>query len=564
MRRTTFLVLLALTCPASGATQEAEQDVAQLRAEVDQLTLEVESQWLDILDLFQRFQDAEGEERLILDAQIDRRTATWRPLLADLIQEILVLEQAGGQAIEARTKATEWLSEARRLVRGEYRSVQDRLTELRRQRGSLSRGEMLPLERQIGEAGNEADAILLALYRVGSFHAAFGLDPAADWAYLDPLLVARADRLVGEIELSQRATDELADRLERADSDEARIVRAELTTVQERLRSGTTGLGAVVDLMDERELEAAEYKQVMIRATGRVTTDVLDVNVMRGLLRQGWESTVSWVLSRVPQLFINLVLFLLILWVFRILARMTGRLVSVGIGRTNPDVPVLLKSMGVSIVANAVFLVGILIGLSQLGIHVGPLLAGLGVAGFIMGFALQDTLSNFASGMMILVYRPFDVGDVVEAGGVGGKVSAMSLVSTTILTFDNQKLIVPNREIWGNVIRNKTAEPTRRVDLTVAIGAREDAARAEAVLGEILSAHPLVLEDPAPTVKVHGIGDSSIEFIVRPWVKTPDYWTVYWDVTRQMNDRFEEALISRPFSRSELRIAGGELPSGPR
>jgi len=316
----------------------------------------------------------------------------------------------------------------------------------------------------------------------------------------------------------------------------------------------------MVDLMDQRDIEAAEYKQLLIQATGQVTTDVLDINVALGLLRQGWTAMTTWALSRAPQLVMNVLLFVLILIVFRILARLSGRIVSAAIARSNSEVPKLLKTMGVSIISNAVFLLGILIGLSQLGIHIGPLLAGLGVAGFIMGFALQDSLSNFAAGMMILVYQPFDVGDVVEAGGVGGKVSDMSLVSTTVLTFDNQRLIVPNRAIWGDVIRNKTAEVTRRVDLTVDIGGRDDVARAEAVLNAIVSEHPLVLKDPSPTVKVHSIDDSSIEFIVRPWVNTGDYWAVYWDVTRQMSDRFETEGISRPFSRSELRIAGGGAP----
>jgi small conductance mechanosensitive channel len=271
---------------------------------------------------------------------------------------------------------------------------------------------------------------------------------------------------------------------------------------------------------------------------------------------------VAWGLSHAPQLVLNLVLFTLILVVFWVLSRMVARIVSAAITRTNPDMPKLLKTVGVSIVANAVFLVGILIGLSQLGIHVGPVLAGLGVVGFIVGFALQDSLSNFASGMMILVYQPFDVGDVVEAGGVGGKVAAMSLVSTTILTFDNQKLIVPNREIWGNVIRNKTAEKTRRVDLTVSVGERAEVPRAVEVLQRILDEHPKVLADPAPVIHVNALSGDSSELIVRPWVRTEDYWDVYWGITRQMNDRLEEAGISRPFSRSELRIAEGAMPSG--
>lgn len=129
----------------------------------------------------------------------------------------------------------------------------------------------------------------------------------------------------------------------------------------------------------------------------------------------------------------------------------------------------LLQRMVLLVVRNTILAIGILIALAQIGISLGPLLAGLGVVGFIVGFALQDTLSNFAAGMLILIYRPFDVDDFIEAGGVSGKVSNMSLVNTTILTFDNQTIIVPNNKIWGDVIRNVTAQKLRRIDMVFGI-----------------------------------------------------------------------------------------------
>ena len=146
----------------------------------------------------------------------------------------------------------------------------------------------------------------------------------------------------------------------------------------------------------------------------------------------------------------------------------------------------LLKRMTVSTAKNLTIFVGILFALSQLGISLGPLLAGLGIAGFIIGFALQDSLSNFASGMMILVYRPFDVGDFVEAGGVTGKVDRMSLVNSTFKTLDNQVVVVPNNVIWQNVIINLTAQRTRRVDLTFSISYGDDIDKAKAILKDIV------------------------------------------------------------------------------
>ena len=185
------------------------------------------------------------------------------------------------------------------------------------------------------------------------------------------------------------------------------------------------------------------------------------------------------------------------------------------------------------------------------------------MAGFIVGFALQDSLSNFASGMMILVYRPFDVGDVIEAAGVTGTVDNLSLVSTTILTFDNQRLTVPNRQVWGNVIRNKTSESIRRVDLVFDVGRRSDVPRADALFQTILADHPSVLKDPEPVIRVDELNDSSVRMLVRPWVNTPDYWEAYWGLTRIVNDRLEAEGIAAPTPKREVVSSERVAQAGP-
>jgi small conductance mechanosensitive channel len=214
--------------------------------------------------------------------------------------------------------------------------------------------------------------------------------------------------------------------------------------------------------------------------------------------------------------------------------------------------------MIVSTAGGLVLLLGVLFGLAQLGISVGPLLAGLGIAGFIVGFALQDTLGNFAAGIMILLFRPYDVGDIVEAGGVFGKVSDMSLVNTTILTFDNQTLVMPNSKIWGDVIKNVTAQEKRRVDMTFGIGYGDDIPKAEKVLTEIVTSHDKVLDDPAPVIRLHTLNESSVDFIVRPWVNKDDFWDVYWDITRAVKIRFDEDGISIPFPQRDIHLYRGE------
>jgi len=199
-------------------------------------------------------------------------------------------------------------------------------------------------------------------------------------------------------------------------------------------------------------------------------------------------------------------------------------------------------------------LMGLLMALSQIGISLGPMLAGLGVAGFIVGFALQDSLSNFAAGAMILLYRPYDVDDFVEVAGASGLVKEMSLVSTTILTFDNQTLVVPNSKIWGDVIKNVTAQKVRRVDLEFGIGYSDDIEHTEKVLAEIIAEHDLILAQPETLIKLHTLGDSSVNFIVRPWTLTENYWRVYWDILREVKLRFDREGISIPFPQRDVHL----------
>lgn len=310
----------------------------------------------------------------------------------------------------------------------------------------------------------------------------------------------------------------------------------------------------MIKAMDTREIDTSEYSQLLIQTTGEITAKVLDRRVLVGMLQQWFKQLKQWLIEHGPGIIVKAIVVLLILLVFRMLGNFTGRLVARGIAPSRLSFSRLLEDFFVTVASKAVLFLGILIALSQLGIQLGPLLAGLGVAGFIIGFALQDTLSNFASGMMILIYRPFDVGDMVEAGGVMGKVSEMSLVSTTVLTVDNQKLVVPNNKIWGDVIRNVTAQDKRRIDMSFGIGYSDDIAHAERVLSEIIEADERVLDNPEPVIRLHNLGDSSVDFIVRPWVRTGEYWDVYWDITRKVKERFDAEGISIPFPQRDVHL----------
>ncbi|MCK0103651.1 mechanosensitive ion channel family protein [Pseudohalocynthiibacter sp. F2068] len=228
------------------------------------------------------------------------------------------------------------------------------------------------------------------------------------------------------------------------------------------------------------------------------------------------------------------------------------------IGRV-PNISKLLEAFLVAAVFWLVIAVGLLFVLAALGVNVTPLFAMIGGASFILAFAFQDTLGNLASGLMIMINRPFDEGDYVLVGGVGGSVKSVSIVATTVITPDNQVIVIPNKNVWGNVITNVTASDTRRVDLVFGISYEDSIPDALRVIEETVRAHPLVLRDPEPTIRVHELAESSVNFICRPWTKTSDYWTVYWDLTHRMKEALTEAGLSIPYPQRDVHIRTGDV-----
>jgi len=292
-----------------------------------------------------------------------------------------------------------------------------------------------------------------------------------------------------------------------APGDTALVVAA--SAAASSFQSNTSALEATVTMMNDLELDASQYQQLIVESTGQISAEVFDRDVASQLFSDWTESGTESLIENGPGAVLKLLMLTLIVIVFWALSRFVRRITEKALRPARVRLSQLLKWMLVSLASGLVLIIGFLIALSQLGFEIGPMLTGLGIAGFVLGFALQDTLANFASGIMILAYRPFDVEDLIEcAGGVFGKVSQMSLVSTTILTIDNQTLIVPNGKIWGDVITNVTAQRVRRVDLVFGIGYADDIPKTEKVLTAILEAHPKVLDDPEFVVKVFELGDS--------------------------------------------------------
>ena len=196
--------------------------------------------------------------------------------------------------------------------------------------------------------------------------------------------------------------------------------------------------------------------------------------------------------------------------------------------------------------------------LSQLGIDTTSLVALLGAAGLAIGLSLQSSLSNFASGVMLIVFRPFTKGDFVEVAGTSGSVDNISIFTTTLTTPDNKEVIVPNGAVIGNNITNYSARDTRRVDMVFGIGYDDDIKKAKALLEQIIAADDRVLAEPEPVVALGELADSSVNFLVRPWVNSADYWGVLWDTTEAVKLQFDEAGISIPYPQMDVHLDKSE------
>lgn len=308
-------------------------------------------------------------------------------------------------------------------------------------------------------------------------------------------------------------------------------------------------IGALLGILDARGGETAAYRKYVRNATGQ-KIKWTDPAVL-------YAQAMAWVRSPSGGVAVGLKIlqFLAVLAVFWFLSRLLSKAAAKAVKRI-PNSSSLLQQFAVGAARRLTMLIGIIVALYAIGWQPTPLLAALGAAGLVVGLALQGTLSNFASGLLILAYRPYDVGDVVDAGGVFGKVERMSLVSTTVVTFDNRVMVVPNNQVWNGVITNATARSTRRVDLTFGISYTDDIGKALKAAEETVLSHPKVLKDPSPTLKVNELGDNSVNLIVRPWSLTTDYWDVYWDLMRSVKERFDAEGISIPFPQRDLHVPG--------
>ena len=235
-------------------------------------------------------------------------------------------------------------------------------------------------------------------------------------------------------------------------------------------------------------------------------------------------------------------------WVAKLLKNVVRRMME----KSKSDPTLVAFVVNLTYIALLTFV--IIAALSQLGVQTASFIAVVGAAGLAIGLALQGSLANFAGGVLLLIFRPFKTDDVIEAAGVLGVVEEIQLFTTTLKTPDNKKVIIPNAKLTGDNITNYSAKKVRRVDMTVGVSYEADLKKTKEVLRDVLAADERILEDPAPTIGVVELGDNSVNFVVRPWTETPNYWDVYFDTMQAIKERLDAEGIGIPFPQTDVHL----------
>ncbi len=265
-----------------------------------------------------------------------------------------------------------------------------------------------------------------------------------------------------------------------------------------------------------------------------------------------WESVKEFLMTTGVDFGINIVTAIAIFYVGKIVVAIVVRtLRKVMHAREVDDT---LESFVCNLVRMALMVMVFIAAISALGVQTASFVAIIGAAGLAIGLALQGSLSNFASGVLIVLFRPYKVGDFVEAAGIAGVVEEVQILTTVLRTGDNKRIIVPNSQIMDSIITNYSTNPQRRVDMVIGVSYDDDLDKVRATLEEIIGAEDRVLADPPVTIAVSELADSSVNFVVRPWVNSGDYWGVMFDLTETIKKRFDQEGISFPFPQQDVHL----------
>ena len=265
-----------------------------------------------------------------------------------------------------------------------------------------------------------------------------------------------------------------------------------------------------------------------------------------------WAQMLEMVKTQGVELAINVAIAIAIFYIGKLVVGM----VVCGMRRVmqKQEIDKTLETFVANLVRMVLMVVVVIAAISALGIETTSFIAIFGAAGLAVGLALQGSLSNFAAGVLIVLFRPYRVGDFIEGAGIAGVVEQVQILTTVLKTGDNKQIIVPNGQIMDSIITNYSAKDTRRVDMVVGVSYDDDLDKVRSVLEELVAADDRILDDPACTIAVSELGDSSVNFVLRPWTNTADYWGVKFDLTEAIKKRFDKEGISFPFPQQDVHL----------
>jgi len=547
-----LLALLLMAGPLLSVGQDVPEDEAfnPEQMTVAELSEEVARE-LESLRRFEAHPLPESfERRRTLEVRRDEKTIKVLKSIISLSESVLELPEDAPEREKLRQLMSLREGQIERAIVERFESLTVRLNESLERQRELSGVSLLSEEAfsdlidkyRLSYLGLSTEQVLL-LERLG----------IGDEALREKVLKTLnlyGEELVGVIHIHHHALKLLAARQAAAGTDSELVQSARFEA--ERLELAVVRLTSVVTMLERLDGDTLAMRRVLIEKSGSLALSLVDTAMINVVLGETQDRLVDWFSVNGASTLLSAILFVGILILARSLAGLSKRLTERALRHSDQSISQLLKETLISMAGTVVFLIGLLVALAQVGVSVTPMIAGLGVVGFIVGFALQDTLSNFAAGAMILAYRPFDTGDFIAAGEAEGTVLKMNLVNTTIVTVENKVLIIPNSKIWGGVIMNVTGQKLRRTDIIYRVSYSDDVDLVQGILEELIDADERWLDDPEPLVRLKQYSESSIDFMVRAYAKTDEYWEAVWALNKAVKKRFDAEGITIPFPQREV------------